>query len=200
MFFPPATSRRVLKHSRVIEIEAYAREDNLWDIDARIRDIKTRDATLATGVRPAGMPIHDLGLRISINTNFDIIDAVAVSSAHPYPGYCDAITPDYTKLIGLNLLRQFRHEVKLRLGGDRGCTHITELVQILPTAAMQAFAGEVLQINEAISANSSPNSSAETSTEQDKQPFQLGRCHALKLTGGAVATYYPRWAKSADAT
>ena len=171
MFFPPATSRRVLKHSRIIEIEAYAREDNLWDIDARIRDIKTRDATLATGVRPAGMPIHDLGLRISINTNFDIIEAVAVSSAHPYPGYCDAITPDYTKLIGLNLLRQFRHEVKLRLGGERGCTHITELVQILPTAAMQAFAGEVLQINEAISAIAALTAVLKLQLSKTNNPF-----------------------------
>jgi hypothetical protein len=197
MFFPPSTSRRALKHRRVIEIEAYAREDNLWDIDARISDTKTSPIQLASGVRPAGVPIHDLGLRISINTDFDIVDAQAVSSAHPYPGYCNAITPDYTKLIGLNLLKQFRHEVKVRLGGNRGCTHITELVQILPTAALQAFAGEVVKINEVIQGSTAPDAEMQSDEQAIQQPFQLDRCHALKLDGGAVATYYPRWFKPA---
>ena len=195
MFFPPSTSRRVLKHSRVISIEAYARDDNLWDIDARISDTKTNPTQLASGVRPAGEPIHDLGLRISINTDFDIVDAQAVSSRHPYPGYCNAITPDYTKLVGLNLLKQFRHEVQVRMGGNRGCTHITELVQILPTAALQAFAGDVLKIND-VATGSKPDAAMQ---QQTKQPFQLDRCHALKLDGGAVATYYPRWYKPASA-
>jgi hypothetical protein len=30
------------------------------------------------------------------------------------------------------------------LGGIRGCTYLTELVSIFPTAAIQAFVGEVL--------------------------------------------------------
>ena len=31
--------------------------------------------------------------------------------------------------------------------------------------------------------------------DSQQQPFQLNRCHALKLDGAAVATYYPRWVK-----
>jgi hypothetical protein len=47
-------SRRALRHSRVIDVQAYVREDGLWDIDARITDIKSYDATLASGpVLPA---------------------------------------------------------------------------------------------------------------------------------------------------
>ncbi|PRC91007.1 DUF2889 domain-containing protein [Solimicrobium silvestre] len=198
MFFSPPNSRRALKHSRVIEIDAYAREDSLWDIEARIRDTKTSDTQLASGLRPAGMPIHDLGLRICINTQFDIVDAEAVSSAHPYPGYCNAITPDYTKLVGLNLLKQFRHEVKVRLGGTRGCTHLTELAQVLPTAALQAFAGEVLKTHE-VGGGEVKNAINATVQDNQQQPFQLDRCHALKLDSGAVATYYPRWVKQASA-
>lgn len=181
----PPTSRRVLKHTRAIQIEAFARDDGLWDIDARITDIKTRDATLASGVRPAGMPMHDLSLRLTIDTRLTIVDAEAVSDAVPYPGYCNTIGPAYKHLVGLNLLKGFRQEIKQRLSGIDGCTHLTELAQILPTAAIQAFAGEVF---------ASTSDGTGSNEQSNQKPFQLDRCHALRTDGAAVAEYYPRWA------
>ena len=132
-----------MKHTRAIHVEAFARDDGLWDLDARITDVKTRDAKLASGVRPAGAPMHDLWLRLTIDIKLTVVGAEAVSDAVPYPGYCDTIGPAYKKLVGLNLLKGFRQAVKQRLSGTAGCTHLTELAQILPTAAIQAFAGEV---------------------------------------------------------
>lgn len=187
----PSTSPRVLKHTRAITVSAYAREDGLWDLDAHITDIKTRDAQLASGIRPAGSPMHDLHLRVTINTELSIVDAYAVSDAVPYPGFCDTIGPDYRKLVGLNLMRGFRIGLKERLSGISGCTHLTELAQILPTAAIQAFAGDVLDTRDGDSAD-----------DQQERPFQLDRCHALRSDGAAVAKFYPRWvtgpAKSAS--
>jgi hypothetical protein len=180
----PSITRRALKHTRAISIEAFARDDGLWDLDAQITDIKTRDNNLASGVRLSGSPIHDLSLRITIDTHMTIIDAEAVSDAVPYPGFCNTIGPDYKKLIGLNLLRQFRFGVNERLSGIKGCTHITELAQLLPTAAIQAFAGDVIDTRDG----------ADDSNSTEK-PFQLDRCHALRVDGLAVAQYYPRWAK-----
>ena len=179
----PPLSRRALKHTRAIQIEAFARNDGLWDIDARITDIKTRDTTLASGVRPAGQPVHDLWLRLTVDTNLNIVDAEAASDAVPYPNYCDTIGPDYKKLIGLNLLKGFRDGVRQRLSGINGCTHITELAAVLPTATIQAFAGEVLDTRDGASTD-----------EQSQKPFQLDRCHALRSDGEAVAKFYPRWA------
>lgn len=176
-------SRRALKHTRAIQIQAFAREDGLWDIDARISDIKTRDAKLASGVRIAGDPMHDLWLRLTIDTKLNIVDAESVSDAVPYPGFCNTISPAYKQLIGLNLLNGFRQELKARLSGISGCTHLTELAQILPTAAIQAFAGEVLDTRD-----------GDESDDQRTKPFQLDRCHALRTNGEAVAQYYPRWA------
>ncbi|MBC7499055.1 MAG: DUF2889 domain-containing protein [Herminiimonas sp.] len=184
----PPVSRRALKHTRAIQIEAFARDDGLWDIDARITDVKTRDAKLASGIRPAGSPMHDLWLRLTIDTHLTIVDAEAVSDAVPYPGFCDTIGSSYKQLVGLNLLQGFRHELKARLAGTSGCTHLTELAQILPTAAVQAFAGEVLDTRDGASAD-----------EQGTKPFQLDRCHALRTDGAAVAQYYPRWAVKSPA-
>ncbi len=168
-------------HTRSIKVEAYARDDSLWDLEAVLTDTKARDFVLATGMRPAGAPVHDLLLTVTIDTQFNVIGAVAHSRAVPYPGQCEAIEPDYSKLVGLNLLQNFRRLVLERLGGINGCTHLTELAGVLPTAAVQAFAGEVFRTHE----------SARQSEEI--KPWQLDRCHALRTDGAAVAQFYPRW-------
>ena len=183
----PPISRRALKHTRAIQIEAFARDDGLWDLDARISDIKTRDAKLASGVRPAGAPLHDLWLRLTIDTKLNIVAAEAVSDAVPYPGYCDTIGPAYESLVGINLTKGFRKALNERLSGIAGCTHLTELAQVLPTAAIQAFAGDVIDTRD-----------GDSGAEQRQKPFQLDRCHALRSDGAAVAEHYPRWAIKAS--
>nr|WP_038488423.1 DUF2889 domain-containing protein [Janthinobacterium agaricidamnosum] len=175
-------SRRALRHTRVIDVQAFSRDDGLWDIDAHLTDIKHFDARLASGPRAAGLPLHDLHLRITVDLDMTIVDAEAASEAVPYPGFCDTIGPAYKALIGLNLLKNFRRDLKQRLAGIAGCTHLTELAQVLPTATVQAFAGDVWSTRD--------GANAELPHEQ---PFQLDKCHALRLDGKAVAQYYPRW-------
>lgn len=176
-------SRRVLRHSRAIQIDAFARDDGLWDLDARISDIKTRDTALASGMRPSGTPIHDMFLRVTIDIEFNILAVDAASDQVPYPGYCDTIAPAYGKLVGLNLVKGFRKALHANLGDILGCTHLSQLAVLLPTVAIQAFAGEVFD----------PHEDTKFASEQGK-PFQLDRCHALRIDGAAVAKYYPSWA------
>ena len=175
-------SRRALRHTRAIDVQAFARDDGLWDLDAHITDIKTFETPLASGPRAAGMPVHDLHLRLTIDLHLTIVDAEAVSEAVPYPGFCDTIGPAYKALIGLNLLKNFRSDLKQRLAGIAGCTHLTELAQVLPTAAVQAFANDVWPTHDKASAD-----------QPHDKPFQLDKCHALRTDGAAVAQFYPRW-------
>lgn len=173
---------RSLRHRRAIEVDAYQRADGLWDLDARISDVKAHDIVLASGVRPGGLPVHDLKLRVTIDRAFVIVDAEAASDAVPYPGFCDTIGPAYKKLIGLSLMNHFRLHLKDRLSGVLGCTHLTELAQALPTAAIQAFADDEMQARAG-----APDPAAA------QKPFEIDRCHALRSDGPAVAQYYPRW-------
>jgi hypothetical protein len=172
---------RQLRHTRAITVEAYARDDGLWDLDACIRDIKAQDIVLASGVRPGGEPVHDLKLRVTIDRELLIVDAEAASDAVPYPGYCDTIGPAYKKLVGLSLMSHFRLHLKDRLSGVLGCTHLTELAQALPTAAIQAIADDEMHARQATEAGAA------------RRPFEIDRCHALRADGPAVARYYPRW-------
>jgi len=174
---------RTPRHRRVITADAYEREDGLWDIEARLTDHKPRDLPLATGkTRPKGEALHDLWLRVTIDLRFNVVDVEAASESVPYVGYCGTIGPDYRKLIGLNLLKGFRKAVRDRMGGIAGCSHLTELATAIPTAAIQAFAGDVVDTRDTGGEDRNPH-----------PPFQLHGCHALRFDGEAVRQYYPRW-------
>lgn len=182
MPLPPSVNRTP-RHRRVITAEAYERDDGLWDIEARLTDHKPRDIPLATGeVRPVGEALHDLWLRVTIDLQMNVVDAAAASESVPYPGHCDTIGPAYRQLIGLNLMKGFRKAVRERLAGIAGCSHLTELANIVPTAAIQAFAGDVVDTRDRGHEDNHP-----------EPPFQLHGCHALRFDGEAVRKYYPRW-------
>ena len=158
--------------------EGYLREDGLWDIEGHLIDRKPMDCVLASGVRPAGTSIHDMWIRLTIDTSLNITDVAVASDELPYPGHCERIGPAYVKLIGHNLGRGFRGAVRDLFAGVHGCTHLTEMLGQFPTAAIQSFAGTRRDTDDA-----------------HGKPFQLDRCHALDTHGEAVRQYYPRWHK-----
>jgi hypothetical protein len=176
MPLPIQNVERELTHTRRVRFEGYKRADGLWDIEGHLTDIKNHDFHLQTGVRRAGLPVHDMSVRLTIDTSLNVVDAVAVSDAVPYPGGCDTIGPSYRKLIGLNLMHGFRKQVRERLGGVHGCTHISEMLGFFPTAAIQTFAGERRE-----------------APDDGKRPFQIDQCHALESSSETVRKMYPKW-------
>lgn len=179
MPLPPATPTRRLQHRRAIDVQMFSRDDGLWEVDATIVDVKTRETMLAGQPRPAGTPIHDMLLRLVVDTAFNVIDAGSQTRWMPYPGECSEHGDAYRQLIGLNLLKGFRYAVRERVGGKAGCTHLTELAEILPTAVLQAFAGTVID--------------TQGHAASAKRPFQIDRCRALRADGAVVKQHYPRW-------
>jgi len=182
MTLPNAAARRQLKHRRQIDIQVFARGDGLWEVDALLTDVKARDARLAGEIRPAGTPIHEMLLRLVVDERLDIREAGSQTLWMPYVGECADHGDVYGRLVGLNLLRGFRAALRERVGGVLGCTHITELAQTLPTAVIQAFAGEVI----------------DTRGHGDEVPFQIDRCHALRSDGEVVRVHYPRWFRAPE--
>ena len=176
MPLPVTEVERELTHTRRVRYEGYKRSDGLWDIEGRITDAKNHDYQLKTGVRRAGQPIHDMWVRVTIDRSFTIVDATACSDSVPYPGACETIVPAYKALIGLSLIKDFRRKTRELLGGVRGCTHLTEMLGGLPTAAIQTFAGEQRE-----------------ERGDGRKPFQLDQCHALETTTDTVKTLYPKW-------
>ena len=173
---PSAGRQRV--HLRQISLEGWERDDTCWDIEARLIDTKDHDYPLASGLRRKGEPVHDMWVRVTIDQQMNVLEAAASSDGVPYPGGCDTIAPAYEKLVGLNLMKGFRRATLDLFDTVRGCSHLTELVNLLPTAAIQTFASRMRDTD---------------GHNPGQKPFQLDQCHALETTSETVRRYYPRW-------
>ncbi|HTP47109.1 MAG TPA: DUF2889 domain-containing protein [Casimicrobiaceae bacterium] len=172
----PLPVKRARLHTRKVAYEAFRRDDGLFDIEGHLTDVKDHDYALLTGLRPAGVPVHDMWVRVTVGPDYLIRALEVKTDEMPYPGACNRIEGAYAKLVGASLLHGFRKALYDAMGGVRGCSHVTELLAHLPTAAIQMFAGLRREIG-----------------EDGSRPFQLDRCHALETTTDTVRRYYPQW-------
>lgn len=172
----PPRAERTRVHQRRITLDGYQRVDGLWDIEASLLDTKDQDFPLSAGLLKAGEPVHAMHVRVTIDRKMNIFDAVVCTDAAPYMGFCDHIVPVYARIAGLNLFQGFLRAVKAMFGGTHGCTHLSELLMFLPTAALQTVASEMLDTEHKV-----------------HQPYHLDRCHALATHAESVRHYYPRW-------
>lgn len=135
-----ASAPRKVAHVRQIVCTGYAREDGLYDIEARMTDTKGHDSALLFKDVPTGGAIHDMWLTITIDANLVIRAAHARTDTAP-TRWCAQINEAYAKLAGVTIGNGFMKEVKARLGGTRGCTHLTELLGPMATTAFQTLMG-----------------------------------------------------------
>jgi hypothetical protein len=180
MPLPEPTARRKRLHRRRIQVEGFEREDGLWDIEGYMCDTKDYGFELRGRHLPAGAPLHEMRLRITINDQLEIVDAVAAMDAVPFWGTCETVAPDYHKLVGLRIAPGFKKAVNERLGGTKGCTHVSELLGPMATTAFQTLSGYRR-------ANGDP----------ERRPFQLDGCRGWDSRGQLVREYYPRWYRGA---
>jgi hypothetical protein len=176
----PTPSTRTRLHTRRVSYEGFRRDDGLFDLEGHLTDVKDHDYALLTGLRPAGVPVHDMWARVTLGGDYIIRSIEVRTDGMPYEGACDRIEAAYGNLAGASLLHGFRKTLYDAMGGVRGCSHVTELLAHAPTAAIQMFAGLRREIE--------PGGG---------KPFQLDRCHALETTTDTVRRYYPQWYRGA---
>ena len=170
---------RKLVHTRRIECAGYEREDGLWDIEARLTDVKSVPHARQHGgrERQPGEPIHDMWIRVTIDLDMRVHEVQARTDEGPYPG-CGEIAPNFGLLAGLTIGPGWRRSVAERVGGVKGCTHLVELLGPLGTTAFQATnrarharqAGKPLQ-----------------------RPYQLNACHIYREDSPAVKERWPEF-------
>ena len=83
---PLSTSvKRDLLHTRNVECRGFRRDDGLFDIEGRIVDVKAYSfENHDRGCIPAGEPIHDMWLRLTIDEEMEIHAVEAVTDHGPY--------------------------------------------------------------------------------------------------------------------
>lgn len=134
----PKPANRKLMHTRLFDCKGYEREDGLWDIEGRLTDTKayTWVDRSGTGDLPAGYPAHDMWIRITIDLDMHIHDAMALTDASPYPP-CGDVTKNFAKLKGMRIERGWTRALKEHIGNAHGCTHQWELLGRVAAVAYQ---------------------------------------------------------------
>jgi hypothetical protein len=115
-----------------------------------------------------GVALHEMLLRVTINDKFLIEDIEAATDNSPF-AMCPEIAADYKKLIGVTMGPGWRGMIRSRMGGVKGCTHLTELLYPMATVAIQTI--RPLQNHRRRQADSDSRHSA-------GKPFVLNTCHA----------------------
>jgi hypothetical protein len=133
---PPSVARE-LAHTRRVECRGWRRADGLWDIEARLLDTKTYPVSGDDrGTVAAGMPIHDMWLRLTVDDELVIRAAEAVTDDAPYR-ICPEAAPNFRRLEGLSIRPGFTAKLRQVLSRAEACTHLVELLGPLATTAFQ---------------------------------------------------------------
>lgn len=136
----PSARREI--HQRRIDMNVYFRDDGLYDVEAHLLDTKPFELTRALDPLPlaAGEPLHDLWIRLTVDSEYVIQHAEACSDATPY-SVCKQAGQSLASMVGERIGAGWSKRVKARLMGVTGCTHLTELLIPMATATLQGIKG-----------------------------------------------------------
>jgi hypothetical protein len=132
------TEARTPLHTRTIRLDGFARADGLFDVEARLIDVKHYDLPdWSRGPLPAGEPMHDMVVTMTVDADGIIrgFEARAESSPHVV---CQSGATNFGRLVGLSISKGFLKRAAERIGGIEGCTHIREMLQQMATVAFQS--------------------------------------------------------------
>ncbi|MBV1789229.1 DUF2889 domain-containing protein [Marinobacterium sp. D7] len=169
---------RQLSHTRQVSCRGYKRTDGLWDIEAYLLDTKSFNMDMHEGgLLPAGAPLHEMAIRITVDLDLNILEAEAVMDHTPFR-MCPNIADRYKLLKGLQIAPGFTRKTRELFSGTQGCTHLLELLGPLATTAFQATHQE-REYLEDWHTGSTP-------------PPLLNSCHAFAEDSDVVKGFWPK--------
>ena len=193
-------ARRPL-HTRKVTCQGFLRHDGLWDVEGRIVDVKTYPFENEwRGRVETGTPVHEMWIRLTIDDRMEVREVAAATDHSPFQ-VCPDILPNFQRLVGVKIGHGFTREVRARLGGTQGCTHIVEMLQQVATVAFQTTVSERARTlrkqqkaaapAEATADPAQTVDAAKTADKPKRRPIVVDTCHAWKGDGPLVQRYLP---------
>jgi len=132
--------KRERVHTRSLRIETFAVDDDHVIVEGVLEDTRHLPSySLARKERPPAQ-IHGMVVRLMIGgMPARIVDAEAEMPEVPVEG-CREAASSVKKLVGMSIVYGFSKEVKDRLDGVEGCSHLTSLILTMGSAAVQGMA------------------------------------------------------------
>jgi hypothetical protein len=178
----PSVARELL-HTRNVVCHGYKREDGLYDIEGHIVDLKSKPFTTDfRGLVPVDEPLHEMRLRLTVDTDMKVHAVEAVTDYAPFPAICPNIVGNYQRIVGLTIGKGWTRALKERLGGVEGCTHLLELLGPIATTAFQTINGN--------KAREMRDQHQREGTKMVNFPL-LNSCHAFKSDSVVVRELAP---------
>ena len=167
-------------HTRQLEMRGFRRDDGLWDIEGHLTDVKTYGFRNDwRGQIEPGTPVHDMWIRLTIDSRLTVQDIAVATDASPYR-ICPDIAPNFESIKGLTIGPGWSRRVKERLGGTKGCTHLVEMLGALATVAIQTLVAERKEFD--AQADAAP-----------RRPAFLDTCHALASDSEVTERFWPQF-------
>lgn len=183
----PAVENREHIHTRTIEINAFRRDDGLMDVEGRIVDVKPFAHQMMDSAREAGEPVHDLSIRITLDDELTVKDAVASMDQGAH-SMCPGAEPNFVNIIGLQIGPGWNKKIKAAMSPGKGCTHIIEMLAQMASGAMQAKWSR------------RPGEKIETppASERRMDTGMLNSCYPYRESSPLVKEFFPSDYKAAD--
>jgi hypothetical protein len=166
-------------HHRSLEMHAYVRDDGLYDVEAHLVDRKpfAFGRLLSCEPVPAGQPLHDLWIRLTVDQDLVVRAIEASSDVTPY-GICKGAESTLSVLVGEKLVRGWSSLVKQRLRGAAGCTHLMEMLIPLATTGLQGIRGLLAERH--------------TTLDAAGFPVKIDSCYAFRRNREVVMQLWPQ--------
>jgi len=139
----PPISRRALRHTRARNVPVFRHDDGGWHIDAGSSDHDTVDFEPAADALPAGFPLHDLHLRLTIDADNSIVEADLASDADRLAGSCNRATALMPPLARPDLPTGIAGKTGHGMARSSAWSALTELAPVPPAAVTTATVGDV---------------------------------------------------------
>lgn len=181
---PP--SARTPIHQRRILTEGFRREDGLWDLEAYLLDTKSYGfANQDRGWLSPGDGLHEMYVRLTINDELTVTDIEAVTDQSPFH-ICPEAVDNFQRIIGSQIGRGWRGELRRHLGKASGCTHLVEMLGVLGAVAFQTVYAQLARER-----GKEGQQAFNKMYRNDGKPTLLNTCYAFADNSPIAQRYWP---------
>lgn len=130
-----AAERKI--HHRGLDITTYSAERGAVIVEGRLADTRFQSTYYLSGeMRPPGT-VHDMVIRMRVaGPNLTIEDIEVAMDTVPREE-CREVENSLAPVKGMQIKGGFTEQVKARVGGPKGCTHLVALLLAMAPAAVQ---------------------------------------------------------------
>jgi hypothetical protein len=126
-------------HERLISMRTYPVAEERVIVEGRLRDDRLIEGYHWDGRRRAPDVVHWIYVRLLMGGwPLTIEDAEAEMPASPH-AHCQEILGAVKAIIGVSIVSGFSVEINRRLGGIKGCAHMTHLILAMGSAALHGY-------------------------------------------------------------